>query len=321
MKILTKIVVTALFFMAMVLPRFNGNKLLVKQEPYDLKYFKAYVEYFRDQPLTAPLRPATNWRFLVPYLASKIPFDAVTSINLVNCVFLILALGVFYKTLELLKIEPNKIWHSLWLFILSFPMFYYSTIGYVDASLFFFIALSIYFTITNKPGLFLLSILLGLCVKETIAMAIPFYLFYHLKTDRKKAIYTSLLAIVSFLVLFYLIKKTAPVSIEGSENNFWKFDLANMKNNFFRINTWLSFILSFGFLGLVILTELRKLSIYKILDNQLILSCLVCIGCAFFFYTLSYLSTVADGRVIWLTYFYLIIIWNTSKTINSKSVN
>jgi hypothetical protein len=307
--------------MAMVLPRFNGNKLLVKQEPYDLKYFKAYVEYFRDQPLTAPLRPATNWRFLVPYLASKIPFDAVTSINLVNCVFLILALGVFYKTLELLKIEPNKIWHSLWLFILSFPMFYYSTIGYVDASLFFFIALSIYFTITNKPGLFLLSILLGLCVKETIAMAIPFYLFYHLKTDRKKAIYTSLLAIVSFLVLFYLIKKTAPVSIEGSENNFWKFDLANMKNNFFRINTWLSFILSFGFLGLVILTELRKLSIYKILDNQLILSCLVCIGCAFFFYTLSYLSTVADGRVIWLTYFYLIIIWNTSKTINSKSVN
>jgi hypothetical protein len=307
--------------MAMVLPRFNGNQLLVKQEPYDLKYFKAYVEYFRDQPLTAPLRPATNWRFLVPYLASKIPFDAVTSINLVNCVFLILALVVFYKTLELLKVEPNKIWQSLWLFILSFPMFYYSTIGYVDASLFFFIALSIYFTITNKPGLFLLSILLGLCVKETVAMAIPFYLFYHLKTDRKKAIYTSLLAIISFVILFYLIKKIAPVSIEGSENNFWKFDLANMKNNFFRINTWLSFILSFGFLGLVFLIEIRKLSTYKILGNQLILSCLVCMAGAFFFYSLSYFSTVADGRVIWLTYFYLIIIWNTSKIINSKSVN
>ncbi len=321
MKIVTKIVVTALFFMTMVLPRFNGNQLLVKQEPYDLKYFKAYVEYFRDQPLTAPLRPATNWRFLVPYLASKIPFDAVTSINLVNCVFLILSLVVFYKTLELLKVEPNKIWQSLWLFILSFPMFYYSTIGYVDASLFFFIALSIYFTITNKPGLFLLSILLGLCVKETVAMAIPFYLFYHLKTDRKKAIYTSLLAIISFVILFYLIKKIAPVSIEGSENNFWKFDLANMKNNFFRINTWLSFILSFGFLGLVFLIEIRKLSTYKILGNQLILSCLVCMAGAFFFYSLSYFSTVADGRVIWLTYFYLIIIWNTSKIINSKSVN
>ncbi len=321
MKIVTKIVVTALFFMTMVLPRFNGNQLLVKQEPYDLKYFKAYVEYFRDQPLTAPLRPATNWRFLVPYLASKIPFDAVTSINLVNCVFLILSLVVFYKTLELLKVEPNKIWQSLWLFILSFPMFYYSTIGYVDASLFFFIALSIYFTITNKPGLFLLSILLGLCVKETVAMAIPFYLFYHLKTDRKKAIYTSMLAIISFVILFYLIKKIAPVSIEGSENNFWKFDLANMKNNFFRINTWLSFILSFGFLGLVFLIETRKLSTYKILGNQLILSCLVCMAGAFFFYSLSYFSTVADGRVIWLTYFYLIIIWNTSKIINSKSVN
>jgi hypothetical protein len=307
--------------MTMVLPRFNGNQLLVKQEPYDLKYFKAYVEYFRDQPLTAPLRPATNWRFLVPYLASKIPFDAVTSINLVNCVFLILSLVVFYKTLELLKVEPNKIWQSLWLFILSFPMFYYSTIGYVDASLFFFIALSIYFTITNKPGLFLLSILLGLCVKETVAMAIPFYLFYHLKTDRKKAIYTSMLAIISFVILFYLIKKIAPVSIEGSENNFWKFDLANMKNNFFRINTWLSFILSFGFLGLVFLIETRKLSTYKILGNQLILSCLVCMAGAFFFYSLSYFSTVADGRVIWLTYFYLIIIWNTSKIINSKSVN
>lgn len=318
MKIVTKILVTALFFMAMVLPRFNGNQLLVKQEPYDLKYFKAYVEYFRDQPLTAPLRPATNWRFLVPYLASKIPFDAVTSINLVNCVFLILALGVFYKTLKLLKIEQNKIWHSLWIFVLSFPMFYYSTIGYVDASLFFFIALSIYFTIINKPGLFLLSILLGLCVKETIAIAIPFYLFYHLKRDRKKAIYTSLVTIISFAVLFYVIKKIAPVSIEGSENNFWKFDCINLKNNFFRINTWLSFILTIGSPGLVILLELRKLSFYKIWSNQVILSCLVCVASAFFFYTLSYLSTVADGRIIWLTYFYLIIIWQTSKTINSK---
>jgi hypothetical protein len=123
------------------------------------------------------------------------------------------------------------------------------------------------------------------------------------------------------VILFYLIKKIAPVSIEGSENNFWKFDLANMKNNFFRINTWLSFILSFGFLGLVFLIETRKLSTYKILGNQLILSCLVCMAGAFFFYSLSYFSTVADGRVIWLTYFYLIIIWNTSKIINSKSVN
>lgn len=307
--------------MAMVLPRFNGNQYLVKQEPYDLKYFKAYVEYFRDQPLTAPLRPATNWRFLVPYLASKIPFDAITSINLVNCIFLILALTVFYKALKLLKIEHNKIWHSLWLFILSFPMFYYSTISYVDASLFFFIALSIYFTITNKPALFLFSILLGLCVKETIAIAIPFYLFYHLKRDRKKAIYTSLITLISFVILFYLIKKTAPVSIEGSENNFWKFDLANMKNNFFRINTWLSFILTFGFLGLLVLLELSKLSIYKMFSNQLILSSIVCIGGAFFFYTLSYLSTVADGRIIWLTYFYLIIIWHTAKTINSKQTN
>lgn len=321
MKIVTKILVTALFFMAMVLPRFNGNQLLVKQEPYDLKYFKAYVEYFRDQPLTAPLRPATNWRFLVPYLASNMPFDAVTSINLINCFFLVLALAVFYKTLKLMKIEHNKIWYSLWLFILSFPMFYYSTIGYVDASLFFFIALSIYFTIISKPGLFLLSILMGLCVKETIAMAIPFYLFYHLKTERKKAIYTSIITLISFMILYYLIKKTAPVSVEGSENNFWKFDLTNMKNNFFRINTWLSFILTFGLLGLLVLLEVRKLSIYKMFSNQLILSSIACIGSAFFFYTLSYLSTVADGRIIWLTYFYLIIIWQTSKTMNLKQTN
>lgn len=302
----------------MVLPRFNGNQLIVKQEPYDAKYFKNYVEYFRGNPLEIELRPATNWRFLVPLVASYLPFSALTSINLINGLFLAFGLYVFYVALQFLNIPNNKIWQSLWLFLFSFPMFYYSSIGYVDAALFLFIALSIYATFKKQEWLFVLAILLGLCVKETIAISIPFYFFYHFKNNRKSAVFVTLCTFMLYLFGVYLIRKFAPISLETTRNNFWKFDLNSASINLHRFNSWFSVILSFGLVGLLFFKQLYSKSFGQITENPLYLACLASIGSALFLYFLSYFSTIADGRIIWLSYFYMLIIVNSSWTIDDS---
>ncbi len=304
--------------MAMILPRFNGNQVIVKQVPYDAKYFENYVEYFRGNNLELALSPATNWRFLVPLTASYLPFSALTSINLINALFLALGLFVFYFALQLLNIPNIKKWQSIWLFLFSFPMFYYASIAYVDTSLFLFIAISIYATFKQQAWLFLLSVLLGLCVKETIAISIPFYLFYHFKSNKRNAVFVTSITFIFYLCGIYFIRKYAPISLETTRNNFWTFDLKSASINFYRLNSWFSLILSFGLVGLLFFKELFTKSIRQIIEKPLYLACLASIGSAIFLYFLSYFSTIADGRIIWLSYFYMLMVVNSSWTIDDS---
>ena len=296
----------------MILPRFNGNQLMVKQAPYDAKYFENYVDYFRGNSMELALRPATNWRFLVPLMASYLPFSAITSINLINALFLAFGLFIFYFALQLLNIPNIKKWQSIWLFLLSFPMFYYASIAYVDTALFLFIAVSIYATFKQQAWLFVLAILLGLCVKETIAISIPFYLFYHFKNNKKKSILVTLITVILYFFEVYFIRKYAPISLETTRNNFWTFNLKSASINFHRFNSWFSVMLSFGLVGLLFFKELFTKTFRQIIENPLYLSCLACIGSAMFLYFLSYFSTIADGRIIWLSYFYMLLVVNSS---------
>lgn len=304
--------------MAMILPRFNGNQVIVKQAPYDAKYFENYVEYFRGNSLELPLRPATNWRFLVPLTASYLPFSALTSINLINALFLALGLFIFYHALQLLNIPNIKKWQSIWLFLVSFPMFYYASIAYVDTALFLFIAISIYATFKQQAWLFTLAILLGLCVKETIAISIPFYLFYHFKNNRKNAIFVTLVTFILYLYGLYFIRKYAPISLETTRNNFWTFNLESASINFYRFNSWFSVIFSFGLVGLLFFKELINKTFRQIIEKPIYLACLASIGSAIFLYFLSYFSTIADGRIIWLSYFYMLMVVNSSWTIDDS---
>lgn len=303
----------------MFLPRFNGNQVIVKQVPYDAKYFENYVEYFRGNSLELALRPATNWRFLVPLTASYLPFSALTSINLINALFLALGLFIFYHALQLLNITNIKKWQSIWLFLVSFPMFYYASIAYVDTALFLFIAISIYATFKQKTWLFILAVLSGLCVKETIAICIPFYLFYHFKNNKKNAIFVTLVTFILYLFVLYFIRKYAPISLETTRDNFWTFNLESASINFHRFNSWFSVILSFGLVGFLFFKKLLTKTFRQIIENPIYLACLASVGSALFLYFLSYFSTIADGRIIWLSYFYMLMVVNSSWTIdNSK---
>jgi hypothetical protein len=313
------LIITIVLFLAIILVRFNGNQSVVKQQPYDTKYFKAYVEYFRGQTPSEPLRPATNWRFLIPLIASKLPFNAITAINLINVLFLGFSLFIFYNIQTLLTIPNRKKWINIWLFICSFPTFYYTTIGYIDASLFLFIALSIYATLKQNGWVFATAILLGLCVKETIIIAAPFYFIFHLKNSKKNGLKTTIFTGILSIILLFIIKHYAPVTDFSTKDNFWKFGTENAFINFYRFNTWFSFIASFGVIGLLIILNLKNI-LNTLKNNYLLLACCACFLVAIALYVLSYFATVADGRIIWLIYFYLLIAISSSQKENPDNI-
>ena len=155
-------------------------------------------------------------------------------------------------------------------------------------------------------------------MKETIAISIPFYLFYHFKSNKRNAVFVTSITFIFYLCGIYFIRKYAPISLETTRNNFWTFDLKSASINFYRLNSWFSLILSFGLVGLLFFKELFTKSIRQIIEKPLYLACLASIGSAIFLYLLSYFSTIADGRIIWLSYFYMLMVVNSSWTIDDS---
>ncbi|MDP1726359.1 MAG: hypothetical protein Q8M15_06215 [Bacteroidota bacterium] len=306
-------IISFILLLAVTLPRFNGNQIIVKQVSYDAKYFESYIHYFRGEPLTQPLRPASNWRMLTPFVASWLPFSPATSINLLNLFFLMAALFVFYKTLAHLNIQTSKIWQSLWLFILSFPTFYYSCISYVEPGVIFFISMGIYAVLKENIWLFYVSVLLGLLVKETIVLLFPFSLTYYWVKQQKKIVLYHMFAFILIVFEYILIRKLAPVSEGVSADVFWKASFNSVQTNLYRIHTWLSFILSFGLVGFLFVKSLLHHPLTEIKTNSLVLASIAGILGAMLLYLISYFTTIADGRIIWQSYFFLLIIINQKK--------
>lgn len=303
-------IISFVLLLLVTLPRFNGNQIIVKQQSYDAKYFESYVHYFRGEPLTQPLRPASNWRMLTPFIASLLPFSPATSINLINLFFLMATLFVFYKTLEHLNIKESKIWQSLWLFIVSFPVFYYSCISYVEPGVIFFIALGIYAVLKENTLLFYASVLLGLLVKETIVLLFPFSLTYYWVKHQKKIFLFHIIAFILVVIEYILIRKLAPVSEGVTADVFWKISFTSIHTNFYRLHTWLSFVLSFGLVGFLFVISLLHLTLTEIKNNSLILASIAGVMGAMVLYLISYFTTIADGRIIWQAYFFMLIIFN-----------
>jgi len=293
--------------LAVCLPRFNGNQTFVKQEPWDAKYFNAYVKYFRGESHTAPIRPASNWRFLLPLIASTLPFEAATSLNMINILFLIGALIFLHQTLYYLKVNKEKIWLAIALFIFSFPCFYYSSISYVDPGSMFFVSAGLYAWIRQKYWAFALVILVGLMAKETVAVLFPLALVSAFVEKKYKLLIGIVLLLFLFLYEYQLIKTYAPLSEGEIRFNNWTINSAAFWNNIHRPHSWLAFALSFGLPGFGLIQSMATHKM-KLLQNPLLAGCLAGVASCIGLYIFSFITTVADGRIIWHAYFYMFVV-------------
>ncbi|MBP7510284.1 MAG: hypothetical protein KA981_00065 [Bacteroidia bacterium] len=304
-KVLIALAIVSLVLVCM--PRFNGNQTFVKQEPWDAKYFNSYVNYFRGESHSAPIRPASNWRFLVPLLASALPFDAPTSLNVLNILFLLGALFFLHQSLYQLKINREKIWLAIALFIFSFPCFYYGTISYVDPGSVFFVSAGLYAWIRQKYWAFILTILIGLMAKETVAVLFPLALVSTLIERKYILFFALILFLLIFLLEYQLIKTYAPLSDGEIRFSNWKISTTAFWNNINRPHSWLAFVFSFGIPGFGLIQSIATHKM-KLLENPLLAGCLAGVASCIALYLFSFITTVADGRIIWHAYFYMFVV-------------
>lgn len=305
-SILWLLTVTLVLFIGVTSVRFNRNTTLVNRPLNDARYFIAYVEYFRGDVLSDVIRPASNWRLLVPLVASVLPLSPLSAINVTNQLLLLLSLVILYQSMLLVGINKGYVWLGLMLFILSFPTFYYTTIGYIDPGVMFFVSICIYAVLAQKVAMLILGFTIGFLAKEAIVVVIPFAVVYQFMQGKpKKAIGLAILLTVLYVALSYLVRQYAYITPGEKNNLFWVANSSNILLNINRINSLLAPILSLGLVGFLYALSIKYQTIIK---SPLQLATLALVVTAIAMYAFAFITTFADGRPFWLAYYPMIIV-------------
>ncbi|TDE16648.1 hypothetical protein [Dyadobacter psychrotolerans] len=271
---------------------------MIKRPLNDATFYIANVQFLRGEPLTYQFKEPFNERLLVTAVAAILPFEPLTAINLANIFFLLLALYFLRQLLTALSLDEKYVWGGLYLFVFSFPTFYYSTIGYTDPgalSMIFLGASSIY---KNKYWLFILAMILGTMAKEGIVILVPVAAAYAFSRDDKKWYFFSAAAILIFFAITAVVKSN--IAEHVNTPFFWKPRAWRIYFNFSRPNFYISSILSFGIPGVIWLTflfrETSQVTNFLKQDLPLITGTLA----AFLPWLFMIISAFPDGRAFWI---------------------
>ncbi|MGQ9798938.1 MAG: hypothetical protein ACUVRG_06550, partial [Ignavibacterium sp.] len=292
-----------IFLMFLIaLPRFNWGDLpqplnkFVGEKPFDVEQYEKYVKYFRgDKNLADELEGPFSYRPLVPLFASLLPLEPLTSINLVNLFFLTLGLIYLIKLQLKLGFNEKEIIIGCLIFIISFPLFYYSTSGYIDASLIGVMMISNYYLMTNRYSLFTLLFTFGIFIKETIVILLPVSTVYYLMKEKTRIKFVKIsVPIILYLIIVGVIRNLAP----QKEIYVWKPSYEILHYNLLRIKTYISFILTLGIPGLlsfyIVFTDKRKN-----IPKEILYPFLIGIAFSILLWIYSLFAAYSDGRQIW----------------------
>lgn len=280
--------------------RFNRNAFLVPNPgPGDSTQYRLYVEFFRGADVADDLRIASTWRPLVPFLASFLPFGAMTALNVVNFLALAVALPFLHRTLEALSLSRPAVWIGCFLFVYSFPTLYYATIGYVDAMLVGLLVVGAYLMLKERWGLLGALVVAGTFAKEGIAVLLPpiaVYVFLH---KQRAALLIPLLYLLLYALITAFIHAWAPGS---AHTQFWSPGPDQLAMNATRFRAWASVLLSFGLPGLLACwTLVRYQSLPRPFWHRLA-PFAAGFAAAVATCVFAFLSAYVDGRTLWASY-------------------
>ena len=128
------------------LPRFNRVDIGIdhlktagiqaKKKLVDVRQYINYTNFFKGQSEKFQVKAPFSYRPLLPFVASKLPFNAMTSINIINIVSLLFAMLILFRILNLYDIDFKYCLLGCSLFVFSFPTFYYGAVGMTEPLLF-----------------------------------------------------------------------------------------------------------------------------------------------------------------------------------------
>jgi hypothetical protein len=290
------------------IPRFNRNDKGFKSlttdgtgKLGDAAQYTAMTQYFRGESTIDDLHTPFTYRPLIPFLAALLPFDAMTAINLINLTALLVTIIFLYLIMVWLGIDFTYSIIGCGIFVVSFPTFYYSAIGYIDPVLICLLTIGLYFIFTNNWIALAGVIITGAFVKETVLILILLlaaYLIFNRKLFSKQGLILLSLSIV-FLISYYAARRIIPMNPTIG----WMPSFEILIFNLSRLRSWLSFLLTFGVPGVFALLIFRYRATSWFHENFAETATLITgffISILLFGY--SMLSAHADGRFIWTSY-------------------
>lgn len=262
----------------------------------DTYSYVQYVNYYKGKDVAAEVSKPFTYRFLIPLISSVLPFDAFSSLNVINLLSEILFLFILMKVLLILKFDQKTIFLTSLLHAFSFPVFYYGVIGHIDAPSVLLFILGIYLAFKNNYWGMVLLMILGTFVNEKIVIILPFYFIYKwIGKDFKTSFWQTALLGILFLTCIYLVRN---YTINSDTQYFWKADSDLFFKNLSRIKTYLSLMLTGGLPLLIFILSVKHIN-FRTAHNAALAT-----GVFFVILLILYsiLSAYTDGRFMWYIY-------------------
>lgn len=278
------------------------DKKLGKKLGYDVQMsldsynYVQYVNYYNGDDVSEEITKPYTYRFLVPLIASLLPFDSFTSLNLINLSCEILTvLFLMYIFGAMGFSEKVQLIGGL-IFAVSFPVFYYGVVGLLDAPAIFLITLGIYLVLKSKFVPLALVLIIGAMVNEKSILLIPFYFAFVLKAKNFKnaLIQTSILAIL-FVTTNLIVRK---LTINADSQFIWTISLDSLFYNLGRIRTYISLLLTGGIPLALLLYSLPRFQKGENPNFALLFGVLMVVIMILYSLTAAY----TDGRFMWYIY-------------------
>jgi len=272
-------------------------------KPADAMAHIAFVKWFRGEDVSEYREAKLAWPFrpFTPAVASLLPFNPMTSLNVVNIAAMLITLLFLYLILQHLGFDYW--WRILGciMFIYSFPTFFYGTVGYVDPVMVCFATLGMYCIATGRWIHLAAVIIIGTTVKETIIILFPVIVAHFMlnKIPRIKQIVLMLVYIGGFVAAYYFVARFNPAQHDYT----WQFSLRSLLFNLGRWKCYAGLILSFGIPGFLSLYALKYLK--KSTEDETFIkygTFLAGLISVMVLYLYSVFSHYADGRTVWVTY-------------------
>ena len=268
----------------------------------DAGKYASMVSYFRGEADLSELLVPWTYRPVVPYLASWLPFEPQTSVNILNEACLMAALFLAYAFMVILGVGFGARLLACALFVVSFPTFYYGAIGYIDPVLVLFIAVALHLIVRQQWIAFAVLTILASGIKESAGLVLlPAAAFLYARGElfRKKFILLGILTIVGYVIAYKLFQNW----LLGSQDyTGWNISWEYVLRNFGRVRSWASILLVFGPVGILALfawkaapdSTRRKRAEMAALYGGLLAGILLSVY--------AMIGSLADGRSTWTMY-------------------
>ncbi|MFM7773746.1 MAG: hypothetical protein ACKO9V_02725 [Candidatus Kapaibacterium sp.] len=266
----------------------------------DVRQYSAMVQMFRGELPAEPPAAPFCYRPLTPYLASVLPVPALTAIDVIDLVMLVLCILFLDAFLVCRGMQPHERVAGMFMFALSFPVFYYGATGRIDAGGVACMLLILASHARGGMGLLMASVFIAPFAKETTVLAVGMCVLLETFERRPHAVRNS----GGMMLMFVAGSLTARMIAPAVSTHVWNPSVADTLTNLVRPRAYLSSILSFGVPGVLAMWHVMttRRAMRPPFERALILTSLGCAGV----WAYSFVAAYTDGRFVWIAYPFLI---------------